>query len=40
MGAVLTSEVLVGEVEQEHKDNAAVVGVDDTRARINHELRS
>lgn len=37
---VRTFEVLVGKIEQEDKDNATVVSVNNTSARVNHELRS
>lgn len=33
-----TCEVLVGEIEEEDKDNASVVGVDDACASVDHKL--
>lgn len=35
-----TLEILVGEVEQEDKDDATVISVDNTSTSVNHELGS
>ena len=35
---MLTFEVFVGQVEQQDKDNTAVVSINDSSTGVNHEL--